>query len=488
MKLGGGIGNNFSWTSQIVAGQTRYIEVRELNNDYGATTFRIKHIPSSDSVSNFPDELYADYISNGEYTQSNQVINEEIEYAGDVDVYLMVGQGSYHYLDFSSYDQSLYVQLFSTDSLNPYGGWMEWDGNTTDSIRNLHTRFTMTNGKHYYIWVKSLYHEDYEGSYSFEVTTRNKKDIYEDNSNELNATELWGLTSPITDATLHFNDWDTYKFITGTNGSDFTATLNRTSNYGGATGYLYDLVLYTFVVEDGRTKYKEVAYGTASGDINTLSISNLEPAKEYFLEVYYDNLGATYYSSYYPYTLSWTITDNTPTNQILIEEIIPIQQSMTNWDWVACAEMVGKLRLLTEGLPPSTANSYTIANAVLGLLSDIRVDITQTAQAAQFVYTGSVAGLDYVPANVTLYDETGFYDLINDDEAVIIQMGDPSYPGDTTVMRYLVVAGIDTSSHTFYIIDPATGTGSWVAQSLIFNGGYGGSASCYIGHIKELHM
>jgi hypothetical protein len=56
--------------------------------------------------------------------------------------------------------------------------------------------------------------------------------------------------------------------------------------------------------------------------------------------------------------------------------------------------------------------------------------------------------------NNPLYTEADFAALVQANKATIILLSDPNYPNDMTIARYVVVSGVNTTSHQLKIIDP----------------------------------
>lgn len=149
-----------------------------------------------------------------------------------------------------------------------------------------------------------------------------------------------------------------------------------------------------------------------------------------------------------------------------------------SWDWVECARIIANARLVREGSSPTTKS---IANAIMTIQGaqniSVRADINKTAIAADYFYNNGANG-DQPMFNFynNTYLESAFEAAmlteVQNGRAVILLLTSATAPTDYTLARYVVLCGVNTSTHEYKIMDPATYIISEVSHETLMNGGY----------------
>ncbi len=221
------------------------------------------------------------------------------------------------------------------------------------------------------------------------------------------------------------------------------------------------------VIEDSVAVNDVVLYYNNSA--LTVETVNGMSAGNYNIVVKYKDVEAT----------GGTITLNvtSPATGVIIELTNVTMEPVTNpvWDWAACAKMIANARLSREGLSATTQTVPMSIVAVKGTGGiGIRGTVSETALAANYFYTnGNKDSFNFYDSAIDANGiENALKESLEDGKASVILLTSATAPTDYSGARYVVLCGINTITHEYKIMDPVSGTTSWVAESVLLNGGY----------------
>ena len=262
-----------------------------------------------------------------------------------------------------------------------------------------------------------------------------------------------------------------------------TATLDGnvslTHTIGNDISSLSDM-LNAVMTQMTCTLYGEtVADSTAISDVElyydnnvlTTDIVNSLTAGSYTIVPKYKGVAAT------GGTVTLTVSEATSQNRV--EVSFSTQEcGVEEYDCFHCAKILANFRLSSEG---SATTTLTEEDAAVYFNYDPefpeRVSLYKTLQATGYFYTNgqsaSTAGFSRITNSAQL-TEDDLYTRVASNKIVIMQLSNSSAPTDVTQMRYLIVCGVDTSTHQLKIYDcnkPSQKT-AWYDTSLFTEGGY----------------
>lgn len=155
-----------------------------------------------------------------------------------------------------------------------------------------------------------------------------------------------------------------------------------------------------------------------------------------------------------------------------------VAEGMNEYDWLQAAKTLANVRLLKEGREKSTLLNDDVADS-LGIDVDnpVRGTLYKTLQATYLFYTNgtSKSGTTFIRAtNAGMVTEEQLYSRLSDGNVVVMQLGDVTDKTNVSKMRYVVICGVDKTSHKVKIYDPLNVSEllKWYDTSVLFDGGY----------------
>lgn len=154
------------------------------------------------------------------------------------------------------------------------------------------------------------------------------------------------------------------------------------------------------------------------------------------------------------------------------------------WDWAACAKMTANSRLSREGSPLNVTNVVNAINSAFGTAYlQKRGTLQETAQMANYLYCGDKNSYNFMESAVSIEGaENVFADALREGKAMIANLTST----DNTNSRYILVCGVNTTEHTFKIIDPTIGTAEWIPAEELYSGYRGDSSLTFTGQVIEV--
>lgn len=153
------------------------------------------------------------------------------------------------------------------------------------------------------------------------------------------------------------------------------------------------------------------------------------------------------------------------------------------WDWAACAKMAVNSRLTREGSP---LNNTTVLLAIRDAFGtdyiQKRGTLQETAQMANYLYCGDKDSYNFMESTVSIAGaENAFAAALRQGQAMIANLTN----ADKSVSRYVLICGVNTTSHTYKIIDPTVGAAEWIPASELYSGYGGDSSLAFTGQVIE---
>lgn len=248
----------------------------------------------------------------------------------------------------------------------------------------------------------------------------------------------------------------------GVNISDLTAMKNAVMDQMTCTLY-GETVADSTAVADVELYYNDAVL-TASA-VNALAVGT------YTIVPKYKGVAAT------GGTVTLTVAEQVVD---MVQVTIPTSVEYINeYDWLRCAKTMADFRLAREGSATSTLTEDDVAD-LLGFNPDdpSRGTLYQTYKATCLFYSNgqstSNTGFTRV-TNANAVTEDELYDMISGGSVVIMQLADSTATSDVTKMRYLVISGVNKTTHQLKVYDCLQTSSNllrWVDTSDIFNGGY----------------
>ena len=176
-------------------------------------------------------------------------------------------------------------------------------------------------------------------------------------------------------------------------------------------------------------------------------------------------------------------------DNIIMLDNLPLE-SVTNasWDWAATARILANTRLLREGTQQTT---YTVQQAIMAVKTGgytTRGTIEEVVKAANYFYSGGSQDT-YNFINDTISVSTAENTLANalqSGQTVIMQLTSISNPTDVGSMRYIILCGINLTTHEYIVFDPVLNQTITVSQDTIHTGGYNGNSDLkFTGQVIE---
>ncbi len=188
-------------------------------------------------------------------------------------------------------------------------------------------------------------------------------------------------------------------------------------------------------------------------------------------------------------TVVLNVISNPSQEQVIMLANVPTEHvNMDVLDWAAVARIVANTRLMREG-PAQT--SYSVQQAVMAVKSsgyNIRGTIEEVVKAANYFYSGGSQDT-YNFINNSVDVTTAEYTLSNalsDGQSVVMQLTSISNPADLTAMRYVVLCGINLTTHEYIVFDPVLNQTITISQNIMHNGGYNGNSDLrFTGQVVE---
>lgn len=178
-------------------------------------------------------------------------------------------------------------------------------------------------------------------------------------------------------------------------------------------------------------------------------------------------------------TVTLTVTGNVQEEIAELTNVPTEATEVAEMDWIVCAKMAANVRRLRENM---TATTIDVWDALYDL--DENADFeergtkAQTVTAAKYFYlngTGT-SGNNFVGGTVNLSTaETTLYTTLNNGKSVIMLLTDVDDSTDMSLARYVLLCGVNKTTHKYKIYDPVYDSMSWVNISTIHNGGYQGN-------------
>lgn len=200
--------------------------------------------------------------------------------------------------------------------------------------------------------------------------------------------------------------------------------------------------------------------------INTLSQGT------YNITVKYKDVAATGGS------VTLTVNTGSSGDEIVIIENLPIESVTTqSWDWAAAAKILANTRLLREGETLSTVKVAQGVKAVKTSGYTTRGTIEEVVKAANYFYSGGSVDTDnfindIVDASTA---ERTLASSIEMGQAVVMQLTSISNPNDLSMMRYVVLYGVNLTKHEYMVYDPIENETYSVSKDVMHTGGYNGN-------------
>lgn len=217
----------------------------------------------------------------------------------------------------------------------------------------------------------------------------------------------------------------------------------------------------------------------------TPEIVNGLSAGTYTLTAQYKDVAAT------GGTITLTVSEAASDDKIELTGITKVRATASFLDWAAAAKTVADARLVRESQTASTLTVVAIARAIKGNDFRTRGTAAETAYAANYVYCNDQDSMNFIDDTVSISSAEGLvYNNLAGGTAMIIQLTSATTPSDMSLARYLVVCGINRTTHQYQIIDPLSADAGavWVDDTLLLNGGYDGNSDLrFTGTIIELY-
>ncbi len=470
----GGTGGNAKFTTSLSAGQERFFIVELESGTGGNLTIKVSNNSWGDD---------GNYFSNPTPFAMNVERQDSLDYGADVDAYSFSSTITETYkfqMNYNDTDLRINPYQVMTGSMGlPYWSMTPMlfseNYNPDEYPEPIIQNLSVQSSTDYIFIVRNPIRSGDSTSYSLTINNSKKPDGHEPNNDYDEATVLNPngtefASGSLNDYTLHRGDSDFFKF---------TLTESKVINISvdPANNDSY------FVYLDREVENGDIEEVAMAEDYSSPQISEELDAGIYYIDIFRNGSSSDYTA---PYLITWTVEDMGQT--VEVEGLAIVQPILDEWDWAACAEMVGKLRNYNEGGEPITKDYLNAVEAIFPNLDGTRVTIAQTASATRYIYSNgdTLGGTKFLPMNNPLYTEADFAALVQANKATIILLSDPNYPNDMTIARYVVVSGVNTTSHQLKIIDPITGQSNWVAKDVIMNGGYlPGSNIKYTAHVLE---
>ncbi len=273
------IGTTVTNSYELALNQYVYFGIMFLNTDSGTALFRIKATDYADQSNSYYD------LKAAGTRQANEVlINECIDYRGDVDVYYVdntAGAGMYpaDITTGASNNKELTVKFLREGNRIGGGTIMVTDYTFTVNAGQLQTIIpTLSANTNYFIQIhsKTAVYNTVGDSYSMIINTPFTPDPKESNNTPATATELTGMDS-LRDVYLHKGDVDYYTFDVTGEQKFLYCSIYRTNLT------IYNLTLLNSDMET-------VATGTIDGSYNIIDNFPLDPGT-YYIKIDYAGLG-----------------------------------------------------------------------------------------------------------------------------------------------------------------------------------------------------
>lgn len=215
----------------------------------------------------------------------------------------------------------------------------------------------------------------------------------------------------------------------------------------------------------------------------TASVVNALTAGTYQLLAKYQDVTAT------GANINLVVNEPVVEENIIMLENLPLE-SVTNasWDWAGAARIMANTRLIREG---SSQTTYTVAQAIMAVKTSgytTRGTIEEVVKAANYFYSGgSLDTYNFINDTISISTaESTLSTAINNGQTVIMQLTSISNPSDLTAMRYIILCGINLTTHEYIVYDPVSNQTLSVSQDTIHNGGYNGNADLkFTGQVIE---
>ena len=101
---------------------------------------------------------------------------------------------------------------------------------------------------------------------------------------------------------------------------------------------------------------------------------------------------------------------------------------------------------------------------------------------ANYLYCGDKDSYNFMESTVSLAGaENAFAAALRQGQAMIANLTN----ADKSVSRYVLICGVNTTSHTYKIIDPTVGAAEWIPASELYSGYGGDSSLAFTGQVLE---
>jgi len=176
-------------------------------------------------------------------------------------------------------------------------------------------------------------------------------------------------------------------------------------------------------------------------------------------------------------------------DNIIMLDNLPLESvTHPSWDWAGAARIMANTRLIREG---SAQTNYTVQQAIMAVKTGgytTRGTLEEVVKAANYFYSGgSQDTYNFINDTIDVSTaESTLSTALNNGQVVIMQLTSISNPSDLASMRYIVLCGINLTTHEYIVFDPIENEMITVSQNTIHTGGYNGNSDLrFTGQVIE---